>query len=124
LGVNDGRLTDCPHRPNCVSTQAADGEHRIEPIELTLPADKAGQRIEATLKSMPRMRIVSSQNSYLHAEFRSLLLGFVDDVEFAIDEPTGLIHFRSAARIGHSDLGVNRHRMEEIRSKLEAHASN
>jgi uncharacterized protein (DUF1499 family) len=63
---------------------------------------------------MPRSRLVSSRDGYLHAEFRSRLLGFVDDVEFSIDEAEQLIHFRSASRVGYSDLGVNRKRMEEF----------
>jgi len=52
---------------------------------------------------------------YLHVEFRSTLFRFVDDVEFVIDEPQGLIHIRSASRVGYSDLGANRKRMEKIR---------
>lgn len=124
LGVNNGRLADCPNSPNCVSTQALATDHRIEPIPVTGASGSAVQRIEAILRSMPRTRIVSSRDDYLHVEFRSLLLGFVDDVEFAIDESAGLIHFRSSSRLGRSDLGVNRHRMEQIRSKLDGHASN
>ena len=63
---------------------------------------------------MPRSRIVTSDQRYLHAEFRSLWLGFVDDVEFLADETQDLLHFRSASRVGYSDLGVNRTRLEEI----------
>jgi uncharacterized protein (DUF1499 family) len=70
--------------------------------------------------SMPRAKIVSSSEDYIHAEFRSKLFRFVDDVEFYFDAPRKLIDFRSASRVGHSDLGVNRKRMEEIREKFIA----
>ena len=120
LQVQNGRLAECPDRPNCVSTQAESPEHRLDPIKLSQSSQEARRRIEATIRSMPRTTIVSSSDGYLHAEFRSLLLGLVDDVEFAIDEPAGLIHFRSASRIGHSDLGVNRKRMEDFRARFGA----
>ena len=119
-GVRDGRLADCPDRPNCVSTQAQNAEHRIEPLRLKQPVGDAMDRLKSIIKSMPRSRIISSGDGYLRVEFHSLVLRFVDDVEFVIDEPEQLIHFRSAARVGHSDLGVNRRRMEEIRRRYEA----
>ena len=119
LGVRNGQLDSCPDRPNCVSTRATDAGHQIAPIRLSDSPQDALRRIEAVVRAMPRARIVSSEGDYLHAEFRSLLLGFVDDVEFQIDEAAGYIHFRSASRVGHSDLGTNRRRMEQIRSKLQ-----
>jgi uncharacterized protein (DUF1499 family) len=89
---------------------------------------RVGPQQQATLKSiigsMPRSCLVSSDNHYLHAQFRSRLFGFVDDVEFLIDEGVGVIHFRAAARVGHSDLGVNRSRMEQILKQYAAHWSN
>ena len=54
--------------------------------------------------------------AYLHYEFTSLLLRFVDDVEFLFDEATKTVHFRSASRTGYSDLGVNRRRMEQMQA--------
>jgi uncharacterized protein (DUF1499 family) len=91
----------------------------MRPIPLEQTVDVARRRLGATIRSMPRSRLVTSHESYLHVEFRSLILGFVDDVEFSIDEPAGFIHFRFASRVGHSDLGVNRKRMEEIRRQFE-----
>ena len=117
LGVIDGRLAPCPDRPNCVSTQADDLDQRISPISLDQSPEEAQRRLEAIVRSMPRSRIVSSQAGYFHAEFRSFLLGFVNDVEFFIDKSQRLIHFRSASRVGYSDLGANRRRMEEIRNQ-------
>ena len=115
LGMTDGRLADCPASPNCVSTQASDADHRMEPIRFAGSPDGMMQRIEAVITEMAQTKIVTTEGNYLHAEFRSALFRFVDDVEFLIDPESQLVHFRSASRVGHSDLGVNRRRMEEIR---------
>jgi uncharacterized protein (DUF1499 family) len=115
LGVTDGKLAPCPASPNCVSTQAADPGHHIDPIAFEGSAADAHARLKTILAAQPRCRVVTDDGTYLHAEFTSLLFRFVDDVEFLIDGPAHLIHFRSASRAGHSDLGVNRARMERIR---------
>jgi uncharacterized protein (DUF1499 family) len=119
LGVTDGRLTECPDTPNCVSTQAADASHRMEPIALTGSAEEALQKLKELIAGMPRTRILVAEGNYLHAEFRSRLFGFVDDVEFLIDAEQQQIPFRSASRVGHSDLGANRKRMEAIRAAFD-----
>ena len=56
----------------------------------------------------------------LTAEYRSLIFRFIDDVDFLLDEKEGVIHFRSASRVGYSDLGANRKRMERIRKAFQA----
>lgn len=119
LGVTSGRLAECPDSPNCVSTQSNYPEHMMDPIPFAQSANEAQARIESIIKAMPRSRIVTSETSYLHAEFSSLLLGFIDDVEILIDASESLTHFRSASRTGQSDLGVNRKRMERIRRAFE-----
>ena len=119
LGVVDGRLAPCPNSPNCVSSQASDAEHRIDPIAFSNSTAAALAHIKAIVTSMPRTSIVSETANYLHVEFRSALFRFVDDVEFLIDADAGQIHFRSASRAGHSDLGVNRQRMEAIRAAFQ-----
>ena len=113
-GVSNGQLAPCPDRPNCVATQSGEGDQRMDPIPLQQPAEDALQQLAAVVQSMPRSRIVTRESRYLHVEFRSLFMGYVDDVEFAIDEAEQVIHFRSASRVGYSDLGVNRRRTEEI----------
>jgi uncharacterized protein (DUF1499 family) len=92
----------------------------MAPLAFESPADDAMRRLQAIVRSMPQSRIVTADDRYLHAEFRSAAFGFVDDVEFLIDERAGVIHFRSAARIGYSDFGVNRRRMERIRERWAA----
>ncbi len=120
-GVADGKLAPCPDSPNCVSTQAApdDSYHRMEPIPFTgSPAD-AQAKVLAAMESMPRSTVITTEPTYIHAEFRSALFRFVDDVEFVIDADTGLIHFRSASRLGYGDMGANRKRMDELAAKIQ-----
>jgi uncharacterized protein (DUF1499 family) len=108
------RLAPCPGSPNCVSSQAQGGYHAISPITYSGSVEGVLERLKAVLQKMKRSRIIASSPDYLHAEFRTLL-GFVDDVEFYIDQEQHLIHTRSASRIGYWDLGVNRRRLEAIR---------
>ena len=114
LGLVDGRLADCPSSPNCVSTQAEDADHQMEPIPFTGSADEAMQRVKDLIAEMPRTKIVTVDGNYLHVKFRSTFFRFVDDAEFLIDTEEHVIHFRSASRVGYSDLGMNRRRMEQI----------
>jgi uncharacterized protein (DUF1499 family) len=118
--VAGGRLAPCPDKPNCVCTQSSDARHRIEPLTYTGSAEEAMTRLRDVLLARPRVRIVTQTESYLHAECTSRLFRFVDDVELLIDREAKVIHFRSASRVGHSDLGVNRRRMEEIRQAFNA----
>jgi len=115
LGVTNGKLAPCPDSPNCVSTQADDVVHRIEPLTFQGSAADAIQRLKSIIARQPRMKIVAESGNYLHVEATSLLFRFVDDVEFYVDETAGVIHFRSASRVGYSDLGANRARMEKLR---------
>jgi uncharacterized protein (DUF1499 family) len=116
FGVTNGRLAACPNSPNCVSTQAEDAAHRIEPFAFTGDLSSAMQRLKSIIARQPRMKIVAETDNYLHVEAASRLFRFVDDVEFFLDEAAGIVHFRSASRVGHFDLGVNRARMETLRS--------
>ncbi len=120
LGVKDGQLARCPSSPNCVSTQAADSKHSIEPMKYTSTQDAAMKKLIAVINSMPRTRIVKTSDDYLHAEFTSAVFRFVDDVEFLFNDSDKTIQFRSASRVGHSDFGVNRKRMENIRQRFLA----
>jgi uncharacterized protein (DUF1499 family) len=121
LGVRDGRLAPCPSSPNCVSTQA-DDQRRIEPIAYSASPSEAMQRLKAAIASLPRMKVVAGTDDYLHVEATSLVFRFVDDVEFFVDQDSKTIHCRSASRVGRSDFGANRRRMEEIRRAFERSA--
>jgi uncharacterized protein (DUF1499 family) len=113
LGIRDGKLAPCPSSPNCVSSQASDDKHSIAPLGIVGDPSLAIQRLKKVVESMPRTQVVEAKPEYLRVEFASQLLGFVDDVEFYCDGK--VIHVRSASRLGYSDLGVNRKRVEEIR---------
>jgi uncharacterized protein (DUF1499 family) len=119
LGVNAGKLAPCPASPNCVSTQADDEAHRIAPIPFTGTTGDALAKLKQAIATLPRAQIITEKTDYLHAECTSLIFRFVDDVEFWIDEPNHVIHARSASRVGHGDMGVNRQRMEAIRAAFE-----
>ncbi|MFM7220064.1 MAG: DUF1499 domain-containing protein [Nodosilinea sp.] len=125
LGVQDGKLAACPSSPNCVNSQiASDPSHSIAPLSYKSSPESSPSQALADLKTliqgMERTRIISATDDYLYAEFASRLMGYVDDVEFYLDPSTpGQIQVRSASRLGESDLGVNRKRIEEIRAALE-----
>jgi uncharacterized protein (DUF1499 family) len=120
LGVREGRLADCPGSPNCVSTQSTDARFALEPLPYTGSTIAAQQAIVAVLRAQPRAMILLEEPTYVHALFRSPTVGFPDDVEVYLDEATQMIHFRSAARMGRGDMGVNRARMEALRAELAA----
>lgn len=114
-------LPPCPESPNCVSTIAPpqDSRHGIAPYRYSKTRSEAKGILKSAIASLPRTRLVEEDDTYLHYEFTSLLLRFIDDVEFVFDEETNTIHFRSASRTGYGDLGVNRRRMEDIRSLVD-----
>jgi len=119
LGVHNGLLSPCPASPNCVCSQESDPNHAIAAIPLS--ADRHGQwkALQQVIARQPRATLVTVSDDYMHAEFRSLLFRFVDDVEFLIDANAQVIHARSASRTGYSDLGVNRARVEHLRQALQ-----
>ena len=120
LGIKDGKLAPCPSTPNCVSSQSTDRGHAVEPLSFPGTATEAHAEITKIILSMKRSRIITETDSYIHAEFTSAVFRFVDDVEFWFDESRKLIHLRSASRLGHSDHGVNRKRVEDIRARWKA----
>jgi uncharacterized protein (DUF1499 family) len=117
LGVKEGLLAPCPTTPNCVSSRSADKEHAIAPLQYRESASDMIAELKKVILTMKRAEIVVSTDSYLHAEFTSAVFLFVDDVEFLCDDRARLIHVRSASRVGRSDSGVNRKRVEEIRQQ-------
>ncbi|HSD60534.1 MAG TPA: DUF1499 domain-containing protein [Burkholderiales bacterium] len=119
LGVRDGRLAPCPASPNCVSSDA-DDDHAVEPLRLALPAEKSWRAIREAVAALPRTAFVTETDDYLHAECQSALLGFVDDLELHLRPTEGIVAVRSASRLGHSDLGVNRKRVEGLRATLRS----
>ncbi|MBW4571117.1 MAG: DUF1499 domain-containing protein [Tolypothrix carrinoi HA7290-LM1] len=118
LGVNSGKLAPCPNSPNCVSSQSSDVGHSIAALSYSSTPEEAIAKLKSVIQSLSRTKIITESNDYLYAEFKSALMGFVDDVEFYLDRKANVIQVRSASRLGQSDLGVNRKRIETIRAKL------
>ncbi len=112
LGGPQSNLAPCPDTPNCVSSESKDEEHRVAPLNSSI------QDIEQIIRNMDRANIVIKNDQYLYAEFTSAVMGFVDDAEFLYDPVLQVVQVRSASRLGKSDLGVNRKRIEFIRSAL------
>ena len=118
LGVVSGRLLPCPDTPNCVNS-----------FDDTTPLNYSGDRktaykaMQSLLQEWPRTEVVRSEENYIHVEFRSRVFSFIDDGEFYFPPEEGIIHYRSAARIGRSDFGVNASRAIEIGKQLEASLS-
>lgn len=113
LGVKDGKLAACPGTPNCVNSQSDDAQSKIDALPRVSIAE-----LKKAVTAMAGATVIEEKDNYLYAEFKSKLMGYVDDVEFYLDSSTNSTQVRSASRLGKSDLGVNRKRVEEIRSKL------
>ncbi|MBA3581607.1 MAG: DUF1499 domain-containing protein [Gammaproteobacteria bacterium] len=137
IGVRDGLLAACPDTPNCVQSQTKELPSYIEPLVVAVNADiniagadtavadatagaAAITQIASIINSLPRTKIINQTEHYLRAEFTSRLMRYVDDVEFYFDAKKGVLQVRSASRMGHSDMGVNRERIEHIRDLYKA----
>ncbi|WP_299492228.1 DUF1499 domain-containing protein [Acaryochloris sp. IP29b_bin.137] len=118
LGVRDGQLSPCPESPNCVVSQNADADHAIAPLSYSSDRETARATVLKVLTVVPRTQVIEQTADYIRFASSSRLLGFVDDGEFYFPADENLIQMRSASRLGESDLGINRRRMEQIRLAL------
>lgn len=116
-GLIDGRLSPCDAKPNCVCSQKdTDQQQYVKPL---------GQYVDNLSSVIPDIerlggKVIVLEQNYLAAEFSSSLFGFVDDLELLWDPVAKVIHIRSASRVGYSDMGVNRKRVEALRKRLES----
>ena len=117
--VSEKTLPFCRDSPNCVSSQAEDAKHFIEPFKISGNPQEAWEALKKAISSQSRMVITHETADKLHAEATSLVFQFVDDINVILDTDTNLIHIRSASRTGHSDFGVNRKRIEALRLQLQ-----
>ncbi|MEW6688656.1 MAG: DUF1499 domain-containing protein [Pseudomonadota bacterium] len=122
LGVKDGRLAPCRRTPNCVSSQAApaDAEHYVAPIPFEGGVHEAMAAARKAVEAMRGSTVIRQEGGYLYAEYRSKLMRFVDDLELWFDAQAGVLHVRSASRLGRRDFGVNRARVEALRARIKA----
>lgn len=119
LGINNGSLSPCPDSPNCVVSQNADEPHYVSPLVYHTDLDKVREILLKVLTVVPRTQAIAQTSNYIRAESKSRIFGFIDDVEFYFPDNEKVIHVRSASRVGESDLGVNRRRIEQIRLALQ-----
>jgi uncharacterized protein (DUF1499 family) len=113
-------LKPCPASPNCVSSLAGeDSAHYVKPLSWSGDIGQAKARLRKAVLAAGNATFVVEEDTYWRIEFRSRLFRFVDDVEFLFDLASKQIHVRSASRVGHSDLGVNRKRVEKIRALFQ-----
>ena len=119
VGIENGHLSACPSSPNCVVSQDGDAEHAIEPIAYQSDRATAKETLLKVLSVVPRTEVVEDTDNYIHTESTSRIFKFIDDVEFYFPEDENVIHVRSASRVGESDLGVNRRRIEQIRLAMK-----
>jgi uncharacterized protein (DUF1499 family) len=121
LGVKEGKLARCKSSPNCVSSQAdaGDAEHYIAPIAFKGGSLDAIAAARKAIEGMAGATVIRHEGNYLYAEYRTKLMRFVDDVELTYDEKAGVLHVRSASRLGRRDFGVNRARVEALRKRIE-----
>lgn len=116
--VSQMSLPACPDSPNCVSSLSSDEGHAITPFSYEGAPAQAWEQLKTAVLSGKRVTLIKDTGKYLHFEVRSLIFQFTDDVEFLLQESDKLIHVRSASRVGHSDFGVNRKRVEQIRARF------
>ena len=115
VGMHQGRLSPLPSSPNAVSSQTDDRERHVAPLPFVGDLEQTRAALLEAIQSYPgKVRIESKTPTYIHCVFSSAVMGFRDDVEFLLDGQNRLIHFRSASRIGYSDLGANRRRYETL----------
>ncbi|NCN08851.1 MAG: DUF1499 domain-containing protein [Leptospira sp.] len=117
LGIREnGELKPCPPSPNCVSSfcDSSDEEHYIKALDLKKSIPDSIADLKSVLAKHENAVIIKETDNYIYAEFKSKLMGFVDDVEFYLDAKSNKLHYRSASRLGRSDLGVNRKRINQI----------
>ncbi len=123
-GIVNGKLASCPASPNCVSSMTEDVAHFVEPFVYQGEREKAFTILRDIVSQSQRAKIQEERDNYIWAEFRSQIMGFVDDVEFFLPADRPVIHVRSASRVGYSDLGVNRKRIEELRKRFQEQIEN
>lgn len=107
-------LKACPDSPNCVSTQAVQADKKREPLAYSGSLAEAKEKLKAVIDGMSRTKLLNEEDNYLHYTFKTFPIPFIDDVEFLFDDAAKVIHYRSASRVGYSDMGVNSKRMAKV----------
>ncbi len=98
--------------PNWVSTTASPRD----PLHFLAPRISPDNPVPALVEHLRqgKFTVVAATDRYVHATQSSPRFGCVDDLEFLYDPGKGLLEARSASRVGYSDMGANRRRLEAI----------
>lgn len=112
------KLKQCPDSPNCVSSQSTSASHKINSLPYNSSPEEAIQQIKKIILALSGTKLIEEKDQYLHFEFKSFVFRFIDDVEIVVDDSAKVIHLRSASRVGYSDFGANRRRIEKIKNKF------
>lgn len=118
-GLENGVLKGCDEPMHCVSSSApGDSEAHFPPLSRgEEPLDAYLDRIAKTVRAMGG-EVKEQTDTYLRAEFTSRVMGFVDDFEAAGSPASPTVQVRSESRVGKSDMGVNRKRLETLKNRL------
>jgi len=119
LGVKEESLSPLPDSPNAVSSQTEQAERRVDPFPYFGSLDQTKALVKKAAADFGGAQILVEKPDYLHLVFTVPIIPFKDDVEFFFSEKDRVVHYRSASRVGYSDLGVNRKRYERLRSLYE-----
>jgi uncharacterized protein (DUF1499 family) len=121
-GIVDGRLRPCPETPNCVCSEDEGRSSFVKPFAFEDSHEMAWERLKGVISQIGGV-IQKEKDGYLWATFTSKIFRFVDDVEFRMNVQNGIIHVRSASRVGYSDMGMNRKRVEQLRARFSSESS-
>jgi uncharacterized protein (DUF1499 family) len=119
VGPSHRTLAPCPSSPNCVASDSQDKGHAIAPLRLISTGGESWRQVRSVVLSLPHTRPIVERENYLQVECRSAVFGFVDDLELQLRPNEGVVAVRSTSRIGYYDFGVNRRRIEKLRSLLQ-----
>jgi uncharacterized protein (DUF1499 family) len=119
LGLQNGQLRSCPSSPNCVSSRTDDNDHYVPALHLQVAPEYGWEQVKSTITALPRTRIITATSEYIHAECRSAVFGFIDDLELQLLREQAQIEIRSFSRLGYYDFGVNRKRVEQLQEVLQ-----
>ena len=110
--LNENQLGKCGPKPNCVSSfQKKDEPSYITPYPVSFFSFK---KADTYFKDCS---IKSQSEFYRHYNCSSRVFKFVDDLEIYFYNAQ--LYFRSASRVGHSDLGSNRKRVEGFKEFIK-----
>lgn len=119
LGVKHSQLAELSSKPNCVSSQTDSKSKKVSPIPYSISAKEQMDKVVSVISNMSGAEIKQRSDVYLYAVFTTKIMRFKDDVEVFLDDQAKLLHFRSASRLGYSDLGVNKKRYNSFANALK-----